>query len=418
MVWMHRIRQLACACGVAVLLAPAPAGAQLLGRLPNLPVVGGVTGTLQNTLQNTLSDVDRATAQTVDRLHDAVGRPLSAHRTWDKDPLGAPIVRGEIIAVSPSQDGLTAARAMGFSVLRTETIAPLDLAVVVLGMPDGMPAAEAIIRLRSADPQGQYDFNHLYNPGGTLAGLVAGDAAAAGKPIRIGMIDGGIDARHSAFRDVVIQASGFVADGKPLPSAHGTAVASLLASRGTALYAADVFCGRPEGGSAEAIARAFGWLADAKVPVINISLAGPPNALLAAATGAMVKRGYVLVAAVGNDGPAAGVRYPAAYPGVIAVTSVDDQNRIEIDAGQGAAVAFAARGVKVRVAKPGGGFTSATGTSFAAPVVARAFAAFVDRPDPAAASTAFAEVQHRAIPAGPGGRNPVFGFGVLAGVPQ
>lgn len=418
MVWIQRIRRAICAGAAAALLVLAPAEAQLLGHLPNLPVVGGVTNTLQNTLQNTLSEVDRTTAQTVDRLHDAVGRPLSAHRTWDKDPLGAPIVRGEIIAVSPSQDGLTAARAMGFSVLRTETIAPLDLAVVVLGMPDGMPAAEAITRLRSADPQGQYDFNHLYNPGGALAGLAVGGGGAPDRPIRVGMIDGGIDARHPAFRDVVVQASGFVADGKSLPSAHGTAVASLLASRGTALYAADVFCGRPEGGSAEAIARAYGWLADAKVPVVNISLAGPPNALLAAATHAMVKRGYVLVAAVGNDGPAAGVRYPAAYPGVIAVTSVDEQNRIEIDAGQGAAVAFAARGVKVRVAKPGGGFTSATGTSFAAPVVARAFAAFVDRPDPAAASAAFAEVQHRAIPAGPGGRNPVFGFGVLAGVPQ
>lgn len=396
---------------VAAVLVAAPAQAQLLGGVSNLPVIGGLRGTLQDTV----SDLRETTVETIDRLHDTVGRPLSAPRHWDKDPLGAPIVRGEIVAIAPSDAALAAARRMGFSVRRSETVAPLDIAVVVLQMPDGLSPGEAMARLHAADPQGQYDFNHLYNPGGAVSRGEAGSDPPKSGPTRVGMIDGGLDAGHPVFRGIKIKAAGFVGDCRPLPSTHGTAVASLLAGRapGTTLYAADVFCGRSDGGSAEAIARAMGWLAEAKVAVINISLAGPPNALLAAAAQAMVKRGHVVVAAVGNEGPAAGVRYPAAYPGVVAVTSVDDQNRIEIDAGQGTAVAFAARGVKVRVAKPGGGFGAATGTSFAAPVVARAFAALLERPDPAAASAAFAALQRLAVPAGAGGRNPVFGYGVL-----
>jgi hypothetical protein len=386
------------------------ADAQLLGGgLPSLPVVPTVGGALRDTVNGVTDETGRS----LQRVTDAVGRPLSAPRRWDKDPLGAAIVRGEIVSLSPSENGLAAALAMGFQMLRTETISPLDIAVVVLRVPDGLTPADAIAKLRAADRQGQYDFNHIYNPGGSLQEPAPALAPGQARGMRVGMIDGGIDARHSAFRGVDVRASGFVADCRPQASAHGTAVAALLAGAGTTLYAADVFCGHADGGSAEAIARAFGWLADAGVPVVNISLAGPPNALLAAATNAMVKRGTVLVAAVGNDGPAAGVRYPAAYPGVIAVTSVDEQNRIEIDAGQGVAVAFAARGVKVRVAQPGGGFVLATGTSFASPVVARACAGLMDRPDPAAAAAVFTDLQQRAVPIGVPGRNAVFGYGVL-----
>ena len=45
---------------------------------------------------------------------------------------------------------------------------------------------------------------------------------------------------------------------------------------------------------------------------MNISLVGPRNALIERAVSAAQRRGVILVAAVGNDGPAAPPLYPAA----------------------------------------------------------------------------------------------------------
>src|SRR3546814_15328799 len=80
------------------------------------------------------------------------------------------------------------------------------------------------------------------------------------------------------------------------------------------------------------------------VPVINVSLVGPPNLLVRTAVTAVQRRGLIVVAAVGNDGPAAAPLYPAAYPGVVAVTGVDSNNRVLSEAGRGPHVDFAAPG--------------------------------------------------------------------------
>mgnify|MGYP001227783633 CR=1 FL=1 len=79
------------------------------------------------------------------------------------------------------------------------------------------------------------------------------------------------------------------ARGAPMPSDHGSAVASLLvgtprirgSAAGARLWSADVYGNDPAGGSALAIARALGWLTTQQVPVVVISLVGPTNPLLA-----------------------------------------------------------------------------------------------------------------------------------------
>jgi len=409
----HRFRKAVCrsllwAACLAVPLCGAEA--QLLGGLGRLPAVNG----LGHTLQGTLGDLGNTAERGLGTLRDAVGRPLAAKR-WQRDPQGNPIVRDEVVAVSPTPASLAAAVKLSFTVARTDSLEPLGLTVVVLHPPQGMTEADALAQLRAADPQGRYDFNHIYNPSGEAVAPSPAVAPSAGASVRIGMIDGGVDKAHSAFRGVRIETAGFVGDCKPLPSDHGTEVASLLAA--SRLYAADVFCGRGEGGSAEAIVRALGWLAAAKLPVVNVSLAGPPNALLAAGTEAFLKRGAVLVAAAGNDGPAAGERFPAAYPGVIAVTAVDAARRIELDAEQGSYIAFAAPGVKVTAAKAGGGGAKVTGTSFAAPLVAHRFALLLAAPNSGGAAWAVCVLRHQAVDLGAPGRDPVFGYGYLDATP-
>src|SRR5262249_33776071 len=115
--------------------------------------------------------------------------------------------------------------------------------------------------------------------------------------------------------------------------------------------------------------------------------AAPPTGLRGPAARPFTPRGHVLVAAAGNAGPAAPPAYPAAYDGVIGVTSVDSQRRLQLDANRGD-VSFAALGVNVRAATLNGDYGTYTGTSFAAPVVTAHFATLVAAPGPAAARAA------------------------------
>lgn len=202
------------------------------------------------------------------------------------------------------------------------------------------------------------------------------------------MIDGGVEKRHPALSDAAITRKVFAGRANAPASQHGTAIASLLVGQadgftgyvpGATLYAADVFGGASDGGSAAEIASALNWMADNHVAVTNISLTGPPNLLLAAAVKAFMGGGHLLVAAVGNDGPAALPNYPAAYPGVIAVTSVDSNGRLQLDASRGGR--FAARGVDVRAATLPRGYANVTGTSYAAPAITAGLARLMDHSD-------------------------------------
>jgi hypothetical protein len=413
-------------CVAAALICTATAvSAQILGgRLGGVETLpGDILHNVPGTLNNTTQSLDNTLSNTQSVVRDAVGRPASP-RAFERDVNGARVVRGEVLAVAPSDAALAAAKRLDFETIRQETMPSLGLSVVVLRAPDGMSVTDALAMLRKADPSGTYDYNHIYDPsgGGAEAATSNGGASASGVA-RIGMIDAGVDRRHPALFDAAIERKTFAGNGDGPPTEHGTAVASLLVGQdgdfhgalgGATLYAADVYGGAASGGSADAIARALAWEAEKGVPVVNISLAGPPNLLLAAATTAFVKRGHILVAAVGNDGPAAGIRYPAGYPGVVGVTSVDAHRAIQLDANQGADVAFAARGVDVRAAVLHGGYRNVTGTSFAAPVVAARFALLMDKPDPAEAARAWTLLERAAVDLGPPGRNPIFGYGYLA----
>jgi Subtilase family len=398
------------------LAASANAGPLGLG----VPALPGGLGTLTNRTTGALGQDVSGLGNTV---RDAAGRP-HAPRAFEKDPSGARIVRGEVLALSPSEESLAIARGLNFTIERQTNLDALGLNIAVLHVPDGMSAGEALTALRKADPDGAYDVDHIYDPSGSISDKPAhaARATAAHEQVRIGMIDGGVDRRHDVFAHATIVPRGFVPNAAPIATQHGTAVASLLVGSDSdvvgllpnaTLYVADVYCGQAAGGSADAIAEALGWLAANDVPVVNISLSGPPNAILSAAVNAFIKRGHVLVAAVGNDGPAAGIEYPAGYPGVVGVTSVDGSHAIQLEANRGTDVAFAATGVDIPVATPGSRHTSMTGTSFAAPVVAARFALLVSHVDPRSTAQAWSALEHAALHLGPPGRNDTYGYGFL-----
>jgi subtilisin family serine protease len=349
-------------------------------------------------------------------------------RTVAADPRGNPIVRDELLAFSPSAKGLEAARALGLETVREQTIDDLDIRLVVLKPPPNLPVAKALSRLREADPAGIYDFNHIYLGGGLGAappdapppGNDAGAGSTDRPASRVGLIDAGVDIAHPAFHDAVIHSWG--CGDRILPSTHGTAVASLLLGRptgfhgvsvGAELYAANVYCDAPTGGAVDALAAAFSWLARQRVAVINVSLVGPDNAALAQIVRALTARGYLLVAAVGNDGPAAPPLYPASYPRVVGVTAVDSHRRVLIEAARGKQVMFAAPGADMVAADNGGKYSAVRGTSFAAPIVAGLLAQMLFTPDLSASDAAVEALALHAIDLGPPGRDLTYGFGLV-----
>jgi subtilisin family serine protease len=152
-----------------------------------------------------------------------------------------------------------------------------------------------------------------------------------------------------------------------------------------------------------------------RVPVINVSLVGPPNALLENVVRMVIARGHIIVAAVGNDGPAAPPLYPASYPGVVGVTAVDSRQRALLEAGRGKQVKFSAPGADMSAANPAQSYAVVRGTSFAAPIVAGLLAEAVREPDKAVAERAIADLATHAVDLGAPGPDPVYGFGLVGG---
>jgi hypothetical protein len=362
--------------------------------------------------------------------HEARGRELReflrANRSvLEKLPSDDLVVRSEVLALDPTEAALARAAARGFLVARERSLAGLGARMVVLTAPPGVTTVQALDALRALDPGGAYDFNHVYFGSGETRrdrGVAAKLAQRAGQPHEpavptIGMIDGGVAAEHPAFSATTVVARGFESPGYA-ESAHGTAVASILVAEESGpvrLLVADVYGGAPAGGAADAVAAALSWMAEERAPVINISLVGPENALLDVVLARVVARGQLIVAPVGNEGPAAPPLFPAAHPDVIAVTAVDSRDRVLIEACRGPHVMFAARGDDVRAAALNGKTTSVRGTSFAAPVVTRRLAALLAGPSPNDARAAVQTLVNEARDLGPPGRDATYGYGLIDG---
>ena len=335
---------------------------------PTLDTVSGLPQRVAESGSASLQELRRLRLRELIRQHP---------RELESDGDGQPIRRGVLVVLDPEPQSLRLAASAGFAVIADDLGAELGIRVVTLAVPRGMSARQGLKRLRSAAPRLDADFDHLFEPAGAdllpFAGALA-ISQGAGGPMRIGMVDGGV-ASHPSLKGASIEQNGFA--GKPRPTGHGTAVASLIvghegpfggAALGSSLFVADVYGGSRAAGSASAVFRALGWLASKRAQVINISLVGPHNRLVRRAINQLRAKGINIVASVGNDGPAAPPQFPASYPGVVAVTGVDAKGRALPEAGKAAHLDFAAPGADMAAALPGKGYAKVRGTSFAAPL--------------------------------------------------
>lgn len=371
-------------CVALALVLPTAASAQLLAvpQLPQLPgrvgeAVGGIRGSLP--LDEAVADARQLARQSVDRARNLARRfPDRIELDRDDNPVRA----GEVTLADPDPAVLALVERAGFSVIGSERYDDLGIGFARLRVPAGLSAVEAVRRLGRIVGGDRVTLDPLYAQNGVaevrtvaFAGVRGGGGGrlAPGAPKRIGIIDGGVVAGTPGLA----AQQGF-ASGAPRASDHGMAVASLLtggggiraSAPGAALHVADVYGSDPAGGSASALARALAWMVQAKVPVVVMSLAGPDNALLGRFVAAARARGTVVVAAVGNNGPAAPPAFPASYPQAIAVTGVDGRGRVLVEAGRARHLDYAAPGADMLALNAAGQARSVRGTSFAAPLVA------------------------------------------------
>lgn len=391
-------------------------GAPLSGLRDGLrDIVPAVPSTLNGLTEGAVAEVLRAPR----RLNGLIRRSDGA---LEADPQGWPVVSGEVVAVDMSLIARRRALSEGFTVVREERLAALDLTSIILSPPRGLSLRRAVDRLKALDPDGAYAFNHVYSPAGEGGDPMA-SAPIPARPVeprtssslRLGLIDTGVEATHPALANSRIVQRGFA--GPARLAAHGTAVASLMVGRagafsgaapGADLYVADVYGGAVSGGSSTALAEALSWMVENDVRVVNISLVGPRNALVEAAVRRVQVRDVLIVAAVGNDGPAAPPLFPASYDGVIGVTAVNARDRPLPEAGRGLQVDFAAPGADMAAAGAlsNGGYVTVRGASFAAPLVAGLLA------QQAGGEVSLART---ARDLGARGRDPVYGQGLVGG---
>ncbi len=360
--------------------------------------------------------------------------PRRAARPAPPPPVAA---EGEIVVRGLGPGDLDRLVGEGFVVL-SERVTTAGARLLRLRVPPGVDADGAIRRVGELDPAASADRNHFYRPqqdGACTAPVcrnwseigwqVAADRSCAGR-ITVGVVDTGVNAGHDVFAGRRLEVL-TTRDGADAASElkHGTAVVALLLgapeSRVPGLIpdarvvAADPFtrAGRDERTDAFGLVSALDAVAEAGADVVNLSLAGPDNGVLAGRVAEMIADGTVVVAAVGNGGPRAKPLFPAGYDGVIGVTAVDGRGRVYRRALRGDQVDLAAPGVEVPTAASIRGVRPQTGTSFAAPFVTAAAALLVATRPGIAPDRVEAALGAAARDLGDPGRDPVFGYGLL-----
>ncbi|MFI0815552.1 type VII secretion-associated serine protease mycosin [Streptomyces sp. NPDC021098] len=222
----------------------------------------------------------------------------------------------------------------------------------------------------------------------------------------VAVLDTGVDDRHPDLKGQVLPGKdliGFGAGRGDRPWArHGTAMAGIIAGSGhgeggsegvlgvapkakilpvrVILEDGDPDRAKARSSRGGALAKGIRWAADHGADVINLSLgddsaSAHPEPAEDAAVQYALRKGAVVVASAGNGGGKGDrVSYPAAYPGVIAVTAVDRYgNRAGFSTRRWYAT-VSAPGVDVVIADPDKRYYEGWGTSAASAFVSGAAA--------------------------------------------
>lgn len=369
--------------------------------------------------------------------------PAPASRAGDPDPLAEdPRIMVTLPASQRgSWDRITAELSLAYSlrVYQAWRMRSLPIRCVVFDLPPGtsgeliLRRLQADPRIESAEPIRRYrtltaaepadPYEHLQH-GAREMRVGGAHRWATGRGVRVAVIDTGVDIAHPDLDGRIIAAHNFVDRGEKsfTRDVHGTAVAGVVAATagngaGIAGVAPGAFvmalkaCWPAAGDPAAAecdsytLAQALDFGLDEGAQVLNLSLTGPPDPLLARLLDLAHEQGVAVVAAA-----EAVPGFPANHPGVIAVLAAGPG--LDSGAGDGP---LAAPGVDVLTTVPGGNYEFLSGSSMAAAHVSGVIALLLEhRPNlrPEAVAKLLRSSARPAVPAaglagsGPAGSGP------------
>jgi subtilisin family serine protease len=208
-------------------------------------------------------------------------------------------------------------------------------------------------------------------PAERLWHLTALHRIATGRGVSVAVIDSRIDRMHPDLAGQVIAAQDFTTGRGAAAERHGTEVAGIIAAKaGNGLGISGVAPGARllalracwEGAGASAVcdslslAKALQYAVERSASVINLSLSGPRDPLLARLIAIGLMRGATIVAAIDPAQKDGG--FPASEPGVLGAS---DRPMV-----RAAASVYVAPGRDIPTTAPGGKWLLVDGSSFAA----------------------------------------------------
>jgi hypothetical protein len=266
------------------------------------------------------------------------------------------------------------------------------------GLSEGDPAQYALAKLR----------------------LPQAHTLAHGANVRIAVIDSGIDLKHPEFSGIAITPFDAL-DSQEGPHAHGTGVAGAIVSHARLMGsapAAQILAIRAFGASGKGaettsyvVLKGLDIAASHGAQIVNMSFAGPKDALIGRGLAALAARNIVLVAAAGNAGPKSPPLYPAADANVIAVSATDAQDKLFAASNRGSHIALSAPGVDIFLPAPDDKYQITSGTSFSAAYVSGLVALMLERNPGLKPEEIRAILMKTARDLGPPGADDQFGAG-------
>ena len=277
------------------------------------------------------------------------------------------------------------ARAHGFTLLDAWPMPMIGLDCFVMAVPAGRTTLAAVAEV-SRDPgvewaqpnatyetQGAAHNDPLYpaQPVARQWRLADLHQLATGRGVKVAVIDSGIEARHPDLAGQLMVNRNFIAGRRPAFEQHGTGVAGIIAARadnrvgiaGVApgarllglracwqVTAARTVC------DTFSLVKALYFAAEQKADVINMSLTGPGDRLLATLLKTVMSRGAAVVTAFDPRRRDGG--FPASVRGVIAVS--------DRPVAPSAGAVYTAPGRDVPTTQPGDRWFLVNGSSYAA----------------------------------------------------
>jgi thermitase len=212
-----------------------------------------------------------------------------------------------------------------------------------------------------------------------------------GQPVKVAILDTGIDPHHPDLAGTVILEANFVPGDTVLDEhGHGTHVAGIIAAQtnnnvgvaGTCpscvLLIGKVLGDETFRGQYSWFAEGIKWAADNNAKVINMSLGGTASSrTLTDAVAYANKKGAVVVAAAGNCGVQSvnceevnAPWYPANTPDVVGVAATDSSGQKAVFSNHGMGLDVAAPGASILSTYIGDRYANLNGTSMATPYTA------------------------------------------------